>query len=159
MAAITTVDMAGQAHKLVETIAITDQSPTASVTKAIAVPKWANHATVVIGTLTMAGTSPLFDFALYGVDVAGGGGGAPDDGDLYALGGWDGITQKTAAAGTFTSIDIGPEYAADDTGSATATDRYGVQAALPEWLAYTYTVDGTTGDEDYSGTISVYFRA
>lgn len=157
MAALTVIDMAGRSAKLCETIAITNAASTGSVTKAIPVPQWANNATIVIGTLTMAGTSPLFDFIVYGVDTMGGAT-APDDGDLYALGGWDGITQKTAAAGTFTAIDIGPNLTADDTGSATATDRYGVQSLLPPVIAYKYTYDGTTGDEDYSGTISIYFK-
>ena len=157
MALLTVIDMGNRPSKLLETIAVTDASATTSVTKAVLVPQWAQNATIVIGTLTMGGTSPLFDFFLYGVDTMGGAT-APDDGDLYALGGWDGITQKTAAAGTFTAIDIGPNLTADDTGSATATDRYGVQSMLPYVLAYKYTYDGTTHDEDYSGTISIYFK-
>jgi len=104
----------------------------------------------------MGGSSPLFDFTVQAVDVTLNA--MPDSDDLILLGGWDGITQKTAAAGTNTTIDIGPTIALDDTGSATASDRYGVVAVLPPWLAYTYTTDGTSDDEDYAATISVYWR-
>ena len=156
MAAITQIDMAGRDHKLVETIAITNQTANSTtVSKAIAVPVWAGHATVVISGLTLAGTTPLFDFILKGANVAKTN--PPDDAALYDLGGWDGITQKTAAAGTVTTIDIGPDVVADDTGSATLSDRYGVSAVLPRFLVYQYTTDGTTDDEDYAGDISVYF--
>lgn len=160
MAAITQISMDGRPAKLVETIAITNQTAnTTVVRKAIAVPVWARYARIVIGDLTMGGTTPLFDFLLEGCDNIGAGAGAtPDDSDVYALGGWDGITQKTAAAGTFTVIDVGPDLTNDDSGSATASDQYAVQAFLPAWLVYKYTTDGTTDDEDYSGTISVEFR-
>lgn len=156
MAAITTIDMGAAASKLLETIAITNQATDTVVTrKAVAVPSWARYATIVI-KLTMTGTSPLFDFALEGADTVGTPG-APNDSAVWALGGWDGITQKTSATNQYITIDIGPTLAADDTGSATASDRYGVQAALPPWLVYKYTTDGTTDDEDYAGTISIYF--
>lgn len=154
MAAITAVTPATASGGLVETLAITNQTDdTVTVKKRVAVPKWATYATVVIEDLLMAGTSPLFDFKLYGCNTV-----VPDDGSIYELGGWDGITQKTAAASTTTTIDIGPNVPADDTGSATASDRYGVNAVLPNVLVYEYTTDGTTDDEDYSGTISVWFR-
>lgn len=154
MAAITAVTPSSPAGGLVETIAITNQTAnSATVKKAVAVPSWANFATVVIGALTMGGTTPLFDFKLYGTFSN-----VPDDGSLYELGGWDGITQKTAAAGTVTTVDVGPTVVADDTGSATASDRYGVSSVLPNVLVYEYTTDGTTDDEDYAGTISVFFR-
>ena len=156
MTAITKISLAGQSYKKLETIAILNQTAnSASVYKAVEVPRWARRATMVVSGLTMTGTSPLFDFILYGANVAVTQ--PPDDGALYDLGGWDGITQKTAATATTTVIDIGPEVTADDTGSATASDRYGIQAALPAWLVYKYTTDGTTDDEDYDAVISVYF--
>lgn len=155
MAAITYVGGGSQRHELLETIAITNQATdTVTVSKAVPVPAWANSCTFVI-VLTMTGTSPLFDFILKGANVALG---TPDDTRLYDLGGWDGITQKTAATASVTTIDVGPLLTADDSGSATASDRYGVQAYLPEVIVYQYTTDGTTDDEDYSATISVYFR-
>lgn len=157
MAAITTIDMASRDYKLCETIAITNQTAASTtVSKAIAIPRWARRATFVIGSLTMAGTNPRFDFVVKGYDVAANGGAAPDDGYLYMLGGWDGITQKTAASDTDTVVDIGPEVDVDDTGSATASDRYGVQAALPRWLVYQYTTVDNADDADYAATISLY---
>jgi hypothetical protein len=157
MTAITQIATDNKSALLCETIAITNQTANSTaVTKALKVPVWAKYATFVIDNLTMAGTSPLFDFIVQAVNVTANG--TPDSDDLILLGGWDGITQKTAASATNTTIDIGPDIAADDTGSATASDRYGVNAVLPPWIAYTYTTDGTTDDEDYSGTISVYFR-
>ena len=160
MAAITMLTPNRQNYQLLETIAIVDQAaagPT-SVTKGIYVPPWARHATFVINDLTMGGTSPDFTFVIEGVDVALTQ--PPDSDDLFMFGGWDGITPKTAAAGTVTVIDIGPEYAADDTGSATASDRYGIQTALVPVLAYTYsTTGGGAALEDYDATISVYWMS
>ena len=158
MTAITKIAPNNLSYQLLETIAIVDQAaagPTV-VYKAVPVPGWANFATMVIGGLTMAGTSPDFTFELFGANVAVTQ--PPDDGAIYELGGWDGITPKTAAAATRTVIDIGPTYAVDDTGSATASDRYGVQAALPPWLVYKYsTTGGGAALEDYDATISVYW--
>ena len=159
MAAITKIAPANPTAFLCETIAITNQTAnTTVVTKAIPIPKWASYATIVIGDLTMTGTSPLFDFVVRRYDSAGNSYAAPDDGYLVPLGGWDGITQKTAATASDTVIDIGPTVVADDTGSATASDQYGVTAVLPDWLVYQYTTDGTTDDEDYAATITCYLR-
>ena len=158
MAALTMLTPSRQAWQLLETIAITDQGaagPT-TVQKGVFVPTWAHHAIFVINDLTMAGTSPDFTFIIEAVDVAILQ--PPDATGTYPLGGWDGITAKTAAAGTSSVIDIGPDYAADDTGSATLSDRYAVQAALPPVLAYSYSTTGAGASlEDYSATISVYW--
>ena len=155
MAAITTVTPASGTG-LCETIAITNQTTnTVVVNKAIMVPGYARYAQIIVANLTLGGTSPLFDFTVRGCL----GGAAPDDGNLYLLGaGWDGITQKTAATASDTTIEMGPDITTDDTGSATASDAYGVGCVLPPILVYTYTTDGTTDDEDYSGTIHCYFR-
>jgi len=160
MAAITMIDSKQRRAFLAETIAITNLAADSTVRKAIAVPEWARYCRIVIGDLLIAGTTPLFDFALEGADTIGAGAGAqPDDSDVYALGGWDGITQKTAAASTFTVIDVGPDLANDDTGSATASDQYAVQALLPPILVYKYILNASASvDEDYSATIAVYFR-
>lgn len=156
MAALTVISNNGQNYQLLETIAIVNQTAASTaVTKAVPVPGWARYATFVINDLTMGGTGPTFDFIIQGVDVALNQ--PPNSTDLFTFGGWDGITQKTAAAGTVTVIDIGPTYTADDTGSATASDRYAVQAALVPVLAYTYTTTDSADDADYSATISVYW--
>jgi hypothetical protein len=157
MAALTQIAWNGSQAQALETIAITNQTANSTaVTKAIKVPLWARYATFVIDNLTLGGTTPLFDFTVNAVNITANG--TPDSDDLVLLGGWDGITQKTAATASNTTVVIGPDVTVDDTGSATASDHYAVQAPLPEWLAYTYTTDGTTDDEDYSGTISVYWR-
>jgi hypothetical protein len=154
MAAVTTVEPG--AGGLVETVSITNQiNNTVVVSRAVMVPAWARYATVVVGALTMAGTSPLLDFTVRGHS----GGAAVDDGELFLLGaGWDGITQKTAATASYTTIHIGPDIVADDSGSATASDAYGVGAVLPPVLVYTYTTDGSSDDEDYAASIRVHFR-
>lgn len=155
MAAITTVAPASGTG-LCETIAITNQTTASvAVNKAIMVPAWARYAQVVIANLTMTGTTPTLDFTLRGCL----GGAAPDDANLYLLGaGWDGITQKTGATATDTTIELGPAITTDDTGSATASDAYGVGCVLPPILVYTYTTSGVDDDEDYAATIHVYFR-
>jgi hypothetical protein len=157
MAAVTTVTPG--VGGLVETIAITNQTANSTaVSKAVMVPGWARYATFVVKLVSMGGTTPLFDFTVKGH----GGGVAVDDAapNLFLLGaGWDGITQKTGATNSTTTIHIGPDVPTDDSGSATADDAYSVSAVLPPVLVYTYTTDGTTDDEDYSGTIAVFFRA
>lgn len=156
MAAITTITTGNQNYKLLETIAITNQTAASTtVRKAVAVPPWARYATFVIDNLTLGGTSPTFDFILKGVNITANA--VPDDGDLITFGGWDGITQKTAASATNTVIDVGPTITVDDSGSATASDRYGVQAFLLPWIVYEYTTTDSADDADYSGTISVYW--
>lgn len=163
MAAITvlTPSPGGPHGGLYETIAIVNQTAASTaVSKAIAVPEWARYCTFVVEMTTVAGTSPTFDFTVRGYDGAANSFGAPDDGFLYLLGaGWDGITQQTGAKTA--TIHIGPDIATDDTGSATASDAYGVGAPLPiGFLVYTYTTtDATDADDtDYSGTITAYFR-
>jgi hypothetical protein len=143
-------------HELLETIALTNVSATASVSKAFGVPRWARYATVIVD-ITITGTTPLFDFVIKGADVAALG--YPDSAHLFTIGAaWDGITQKTTdGTHSISTIVIGPDIATDDTGSATADDNYGILAPLPPVLAYTYTYDGTTHDEDYNGTITVYY--
>ena len=158
MAAITQIALTRPKGQTCETIAILNQTTASvAVVKAIPVPPWARQCILIIEDLTLAGTSPLFDFKVEGVDI--GVTNTPDDGDLFALGGWDGITQKTGATASQTIIDIGTHVTADDTGSATVSDRYGVTSALPAWIAYTYTTDGTTDDEDYDAVITVQFAA
>ena len=159
MATITKITPANPTAFLCETIAIVNQlAASTTVRKAIAVPPWAKFATIVVGSLTLGGTTPTFDFVVRRYDSAANAYGQPDDGFLVPLGGWDGITQKSAAADTDTVIDIGPTVPTDDTGSATASDQYGVTAVLPPWLVYQYTTTDSLDDADYSATISCYFR-
>ena len=151
----------GQAVRRLESVTITNQTATTSaIAKAVQTPEWASYATFILNlpASSMAGTTPLLDFKLEGVD--------PYDYDaasIYPIGGWDGITQLTAAtARSLHVVEIGPGVtgiADDDTGSATATDRYAINAPLPFVILYTITTDGTTDDEDYIFTLSVQFRA
>lgn len=161
MAAITEVTPSGLGAKggLLETIAITNQTAASTaVTKAVRVPSWARSAVFVISGLTLGGTTPTFDFILQAYNAAANGGAAPDDGFLMDVGGWDGITQKTSAAGTVTTIDVAIGLTNDDTGSATASDHYTINAPLPEWFVYKYTTTDSADDADYAAKISVYFR-
>ena len=160
MAAITKITPANPRAFLCETIAIVNQTAASTtVRKAVPVPGWAKYATFVIGDLTLAGTTPTFDFVVERYDSAANSYATPDDGFRVPLGGWNGITQKTAATATDTVIDIGPTVVADDTGSATASDQYGVTAVLPAWLIYSYTTTDAADDADYSATITCYFAA
>jgi len=160
MAAITVITPANPRAFLAETINIVNQTPASvTVNKAIPVPGWAKFATFVIGDLTLSGTTPSFAFQIRRYDSAANGGAAPDDGFLVPIGGWDGITTKTAGTAIDTVIDIGPTVPTDDVGSATASDQYGVTAVLPPWLVYTYTTTDSNDDADYSATITVYFAS
>ncbi len=149
-------------YQLLETLAVTNAAASATVSKGFFVPEWAVGATFVID-ITITGTTPLFDFNIKGVNIA-----APssstvpyNDSDLFLLGtgAWIGITQLTTDTSTpMVTIHAGPNVATDLTGSATADSVYGVNCYLPPVMAYTYTYDGTTHDEDYNGTISVYWE-
>lgn len=152
----------GKAFRLLESAAYTNLTgvgTTLVVTKAVAVPTWALYAKWFLYVDLMTGTSPLLDFTIRIPDLATGG--APGDGTLFGIAGWDGITQLTAAASPdLTTIDMGPGVtgiADDDTGSATASGAYHLNCILPPVLAYTYTLDATTNDEDYTFRIAVYF--
>jgi hypothetical protein len=146
--------------QLLETIAVTNAAANGTVTKAVPVPEWAVNAMFVLD-ITITGTTPLFDFNIKGVNVA-----APssasipvNDADVFLLGSsWVGITQLTTDASTpVVTVTLGPNIPTDNTGSATDDCAYGVSTLLPPMLMYTYTYDGTTHDEDYNGTISVYW--
>ena len=142
------------AYTLLENQAITNQTAnSATIVKAFSPPRWAQSMIMYLNITSMGGTSPLLDFKLEAVD--------PGDFDTSAvspLGDWDGITQKTAATNSLEVIEVGPEVVTDDTGSATASGRYGVRAILPTWVMYTITTDGTTDDEDYTFTLGVEFQ-
>jgi hypothetical protein len=146
--------------QLLETIALTNTS-TATVNKGVSVPEWAVGCTFVVD-ITITGTTPLFDFNIKGVNIA-----APSSSsipvntsDAFLIGGaaWIGITQLTTDTSTpMVTIHLGPHVTTDVTGSATVDSVYAVNCYLPPMLMYTYVVDGTTGDEDYNGSISVYW--
>lgn len=137
-----------------ETRDIVNQSGQLVISKAISPPAGATTAVFHLCINSMGGTTPLIDFGLKSVDV-------PNFATpvTFNLGDWDGITQITSAASpVLVVVDVGPNIAADDTGSATASSRYGVMAVLPEYILYTITCDGTTGDEDYNFTLTVTWR-
>lgn len=142
-----------QATRLLETASYTNLVPGTSlvVSKAVPVPEWAETVCFLLSVTTMGGTTPLIDFKLQGTfDL--------DTTHVWDLGDWDGITQLTAAASpVMVAIDVGPNVTADDTGSATASSRYGVLASLPPWIVYKYTLDATTNDEDYAFTVRCKF--
>jgi len=134
-----------------ENAVITNQQGALANAKAIGAPAWARFATFYLNVSAMAGTTPLLDFKLEAVDPM-------DLTSVAPLGSWDGITQKTGTAALIT-VDVGPGLTIDDTGSATAACNYKVDAPLPPIILYTVTTDGTTGDEDYSFTLSVAWSA
>ena len=151
---------AGQPVRRLENVDITDATAaTVVIAKAVNVPEWAKYATWILNADAGAigGTTPTLDFKLEGVDPW-----DLDEASIYPIGGWDGVTQITAAtARSLHVIDIGPGVtgiADDDTGSATATDRYTINAPLPFVILYTITVNGADDDEDYAFTLSVQFR-
>jgi hypothetical protein len=148
--------------ELLETIAITNAAATATRTRALRVPDGAKACMFVLD-ITIAGTTPLFDFKVEGGQIAGGRSGASLDAttDIFEFtsGGPASITQLTTANSTpITTVSIGPGIQTDTTGSATVNSAYAFSCAvLPQYLIYTYTYDGTTTDEDYNGTVSVYW--
>ena len=130
--------------------------------KCVRVPSWATKAVFTIFYDASGGTTPLFDFVL----------GVPDWGsptllnaptdatDVATFGNaaWDGITQVTGAGPYQIVVEVGPDVTDDDTGSATASCYYGVKGELPPIIAYKYTLDRGTTDEDYTFRIAVLWR-
>lgn len=146
-------------YETVETIAVTNAAATGTVYRALGVPPWAKSFICVID-ITITGTTPLFDFSIFGGQTAGGRIGATLDSttDIYEFtaGGPMSITQLTTDGSTpIVTISCGPGIQTDTSGSATANCAYAFSAvALPPYLIYKYIYDGTTHDEDYNGTIS-----
>lgn len=145
--------------EVIETIAITNQSGAATKNRALAVPGWARSFMCILD-ITITGTTPLFDLTISGGQTAGGRYGATLDSTTdkyeFTAGGPMTITQLTTDTSTpITVISCGPGVQTDTTGSATVNSAYSFSCAtLPPWLIYTYVTDGTTGDEDYNGTIT-----
>lgn len=138
------------ATQWLEAQTITNQSEDTRVwARAVTVPGWAHSGTFFLNVTAMAGDTPLLDFKLETVDPI-------NLTSVAPLGDWDGITQKTGSAALIT-VEIGPRITADDTGSATASCRYGVNATLPPVILYTITTDGTTNTEDYTFTLAVHW--
>ena len=153
-----------EAYRSLASISIANQSAASTaVTRWVKVPTWANQVTFLLWVDAMTGTAPLLDFTVRYPDLYG----YPDDGvfasaTVPGIAGWNGITQVTAATLTVYTIDIGPSVtgiADDDTGSATASSHYAINAVLPPALAYTYTTaGGGASPEDYTFRIACHFR-
>lgn len=164
MAAITmNTNDPGKAVRFLEDVTITNQTAnTTAVTKGVRVPDWASSMALYIFFDSSGGTTPLFDFKLGVPDIGAFAQlGIPTDAtDVATMGdqAWDGITQVTGAGPYVKVINVGPTVTADDTGSATASDTYAVNASLPPVFTYTYTTDGTTDDEDYRFRLVCVFK-
>lgn len=148
-------------YELLETLAIVNQTPTLTVNRALGVPAWACAVTFLLD-LTITGTTPLVDFTVSGGITAVRAGSLLDsttDKFEFTAGGPAAITQLTTDTSTpITALTIGPGLQTDTTGSATANSAYAFTGYLPGYLIYTYILDGTTGDEDYAGTISAIWH-
>lgn len=145
---------AANAKTVLETWAHVNYTSDTPTTGAFSPPTWARRMMVYLNNDVVAGTTGLVDFKLEIInpnnfDVAEG---------VALLGDWDGITQVTNTTNQLIVIEVGPEVTADDSGSATASCRYGVRAVLPTWVYYTLTFDSGTEDEDYTGSLTVEFH-
>lgn len=161
MAAITyNTDRQSDRFRLLESRTLTNLSATDTRRFAIRVPSGARSALFALFIDAMGGTTPTLDFTLSVPDLTDLN--SLDDAPLADLGGWNGITQKTAAASpTLTTVAVGEGVtgiADDDTGSATATDHYSVNTVLPPVIVYTVACSGADTDEDYTYRLAVYFR-
>lgn len=128
-------------------------------TRGLAVPTWATKVIFYIFYDSSAGTSPLFDFVL-GVPDFGDDGSLTDGTDIATLGNaaWDGITRVTGNGAYQIVVEVGPDVTDDDTGSATASCWYKVNAELPPFITYTVTIDTTSDDEDYAFRIVAHWK-
>lgn len=149
----------GKAFRQLETVAILNQTAASTaVTKGVSVPWWARSVSFYLTVSTVTGTTPKLDFVLEQADYST----SPPTAMATPLGignGWDGITQITAAAQVnLVTIDVGPDIATDDTGSATASCYYAVNTYLPPVVVYKYTTQDAADDADYNFTITCLFR-
>lgn len=147
--------------ELLESIAVTNAAATTTVSRALAVPPWAYAVTFLID-LTITGTTPTFDFSVYMANTSTRTGALIDStldivpfATTAAAPATAAITQMTTDMSTpHVALSIGPGLTLDVTGSATANAHYSFPGYLTPWLVYVYVYDGTTMDEDYTGTIS-----
>ncbi len=163
MAAVTSdITPGGQRTRteVLETIAQTNLAAVTTVTRALKIPPGAQAAMFIVD-ITITGTTPLFDFSVFGGQTAGGRSSSTLDSTTdifeFTAGGPATITQLTTDTSTpIVVVAVGKVPAADTSGSATVNSAYAFPAPfLPDWLIYKYVMDGTTMDEDYNGTISV----
>lgn len=154
----TTLGTPVKAGQLLESVAIVNQTAdSTAVSKAFFVPQWARTCQIQLNITVMAGTTPLLDFTVEGVDPW-----TLDTTHNHTLKQWSGIERQTSVStSTIINIYIGTNVnPLGDvlTGIANADWDYFLNVPLPPVLVYTYTTDGTTDDEDYTFSISAFFR-
>lgn len=155
MAAITPVASQGGALALLRTG--TAQANTGQ-TDWIAVPHWAHYATVDFNLTAVAGTTPLVtNIFVRGVDPV-----TLNDTYQYAIAEHADLATTDMTAAAHLVVDIGPGVTgiADDvTQAATGFSRAALNAVLPTMLGVTLTFDRADGNETYTYTVSVHFKA
>lgn len=129
MAAITQVNAPGGVTTTVISHAITNQSGAGGSIVAVQVPVQATGAIIYVDA-TLGGTSPLWDTFVY----------ALDSGDLDT-------TNKGANIGTHTQLTA--------TGAARIILNRGTTSSFGSYIGIETVLDGTTGDEDYTGTVRI----
>jgi hypothetical protein len=155
MAAITTTVSALAGEVRVRTA--TAQATTGQ-TDWIAVPKWARYAKVYLNLTAVSGNTPICTLSLR--DVVPGFTAASDDSYVINLAEHTALTGITAAS--ILVVDVGPGVTgiADDvTNAAAASSRVAINAVLPTLLGIKILNDRTTGDETYTYTLDIVFRA
>lgn len=160
MAAITeNTNQQGKAVRYLFDVSITNQTPTATTRNFVRTPPWAKYATLYLFHTSQAGTTPLLDILVEVPDFSTAALlTAPDNGNVGTLGNFA-PTQITGTGAFQQQVHMGPGVIDDNTGSATADASYGINCVLPPVISFGYTVDGTTGDEDYAFLVVVHYRA
>lgn len=124
----------------------------------VTVPDWAKFATVDFNLTAVAGTSPLVTVVrLLGVDPV-----TRDDAYQYNIAEHVDLATIDYTGAAHLVVDIGPGITgiADEvTQAATGFSRAAINAILPSILGILLTFDRTTGDETYTYTLSVRFKA
>lgn len=165
MAVITRNETDGRkAVRFLESRTITNLTPSENNRRrAVKVPEFAKYASFYLFITSQGGTSPTLDMGIEVPDFSTAEKlHAPTDDNLANLADFAGITQVTGAGPYLQTIDIGPGVtgiADDATGAAAADARMAINTVLPPWLVYRTSLDGTTGDEDYTFQLVLQFRA
>lgn len=151
MAAIT-IGTPARARNDVWTVASGTAQADTGQTTWVAVPGWAKSGIIYLNVTAAAGTTPLTDFSLRQTDPI-----TLDDSYANNYGGWDGITQIAGTTSGSIVVNIGAGVtgiADDDTGPV-----YNINAPLPSLLGFKVLFDRTTGNEVYTYTVRVVWKA
>lgn len=146
MAAITVVTAFEGSYKLLRNVAA--QASTGQ-TDWITVPRWAKSSVVYFDLTANAGTTPIST-----VSVLSAGPNLRDDGSVVTY-----VTGAAVTAVSYHEYQVGPYFTTANNDNAASSGFKVQNSPLPAILGVKVLNDRTTGDETYTYTLAVEFKA